>query len=270
MRRLLSIIIVLLFVLPFASVLVLSVSVVPTRASFRLSPGWSTALQNLNAVIGRDQVQPSHFLGAFATSFEISALCALAAVSIAIFAGRGLVTVLPSAASAMVGAFVGTRLIPITAALPAFLWLVGFLRDSGGIGTVGIIYFILFFPLACALMASANWRLVDRSVSILEFDGYFSRTEDLAFRLRQLRGDVFVAAGAVFLLCWSEFFLAVSVLAPGQATLATYLSSFETMNGYSWGPLSMSLVICVLPIIALGGVLLFNFQNNIQRDHNDA
>jgi ABC-type glycerol-3-phosphate transport system permease component len=61
--------------------------------------------------------------------------------------------------------------------------------------------------------------------------------------------DIGISTAVVFLLCWSEFFLAVFLLRPGEQTIASYFASFETINGYAWGPLGAAIVASMIPAI---------------------
>jgi len=63
------------------------------------------------------------------------------------------------------------------------------------------------------------------------------------------RHDVVVAVLLAFLFTWSEFYIAMSALPPATLTLAKYFGTFESINGFLWGPLAASLVLCLAPIV---------------------
>ena len=229
---------------PFATAFVLAIGASSAAGTFYLQPSLATLVANFSLVTGSD-TQAS--IGeSLSTSLWLSLTCSTVTVTLAIGAGAALSRIQGST-WVVTSAFVGSRVIPITAALPLFAMLVGVLGLPKGLLVVATLYVLLFLPLAAALLSGARWEDARRSIEFVALDGPILPAGRLLLFARFIAVDIAIAVVAVFLLCWSEFFLAAFLLQPGEVTIAHYFSSFETINGYMWGPLGAAVVLSTIP-----------------------
>jgi multiple sugar transport system permease protein len=238
---------------PFAWLAVLACFARSGHGSFRISFRLSNILLNFTSALSGET--GASFLSAYATTFALSGAGALITCSIAIPLGRRLAELSTGIAQQLTGLFIASRLIPITAALPILTGVLARLDVPYGVFSTLAIYVALFLPLAAACLSSADWAEVRRANVLLGLDAAVSRKQHFLLLVRSIGGDIVVAALLVFLFTWSEFFIAMSALPPEIMTLAKHFANFETINGYLWGPLAASLVLCLMPIVIAAAVV---------------
>jgi len=238
--------------IPFMTAFVLAAGASATAGTFYLQPSLATLAANFSLVTDSDA--QTNIRASLFTSLWLSLACSIVTTALATGAGAAL-SRLRGSAWIVTSAFVGSRVVPVTAALPLFAMLIGVLRLPKGLFVIAVLYVLLFLPLAAALLSGARWQETQRAIGIINLDGALSLTGRAFLVVRSIGADIAIAAITVFLLCWSEFFLAAFLLQPGEVTIARYFSSFETINGYMWGPLGAAIVLSMIPaVIAIAAV----------------
>jgi multiple sugar transport system permease protein len=155
------------------------------------------------------------------------------------------------------GAFaIGLRVVPVTAPLPVFAAFQEFLGAPNGWPIAVGMYCALFLPVASVLLAAGDWQTAHQSGVLLSLDERLSASESARLYFHALATDIFLAALGVFLLCWSDFVVAVSFLRPATPTVATVLANYQTFYGTQWGLLGTAVVLSIMPL-AVASILGF-------------
>jgi ABC-type glycerol-3-phosphate transport system permease component len=143
---------------------------------------------------------------------------------------------------------------PVVIVIPVLLLL----RQLGLYGTrasIVVVHVALALPLAIAIVASQDVRLLQRQDEVASLDGLprFWRVRRLA--VPALAPALAVAGLLSFLMSYTEFFFALILTTPETRTAPVVIAGFETIRGVQWGLVSAAAVVLTLPGFLVLGVL---------------
>ncbi len=241
---------------PFCTSIFLAASISGDHATQRGHIAWRTAVSNFASVVEVNKAGGSSLPRALFTSLWICLSAATITVCLAAPTGQFIGLRYEMRMWTIAAAAVGTRVVPVTAALPVFAAVQAGLRLGNSWQFTLVLYVALFLPFASALLAAAPWQEIMIAQQLLGLDAALSRGDRLRYWRDALGSDVALAAVSIFLLCWSDFVVASFFLPSDMETVTGLLFKFQAFSGTQWGKMGAALAVSLLPIMV---VMLLTF-----------
>lgn len=233
---------------PFATAILLAFGSAGGQGSNRISLSVVTGMSNFSTVIVGARGEEPEFVASFGNSLVVAIVASLFAVCPALPVAQKLGSKWRPWLWTVATICVGARVVPVTAPLPIFFWLARSAHVNNSVTLLIVLYILLFFPLACALLSTAEWGKISEGRQVLEMDADLTRWERLKHYYRTLLPDIGLAMGVVFLMCWSDFVVASFFLPAGKITISNLLLKNQTYYGTSWGRLGAAIILSGIPV----------------------
>ena len=150
--------------------------------------------------------------------------------------------------------FIGTKMLPIVAAIIPLYVIVGDIGMLDNIWTLVILYTAMNLPIAVWMMRSFFLEVPGELLEAAEMDGAPLRRTVTEVILPVVAPGLAATALICCIFAWNEFFFAVSLTATKAATVPVFLVGFITSEGLFWARLSAASTMAVLPVIIAGWV----------------
>ncbi|MFE1175765.1 carbohydrate ABC transporter permease [Streptomyces sp. NPDC058773] len=148
--------------------------------------------------------------------------------------------------------FIGTKMLPVVAAIiPLYLAV----RDLGaldGLGTLIVLYAAMNLPVAVWMLRSFFLDVPREVLEAARVDGATTRQELTAVLLPMVLPGIAATALICLIFSWNEFFLALGLTSFRAATVPVFLVGFITSEGLYWAKLSAAATLACLPVLLAG------------------
>ena len=150
--------------------------------------------------------------------------------------------------------FIGTKMLPIVAAIvPIFLVV----RDIGAldnIWTMAVLYAAMNLPIAVWMLRSFFLEVPRETLEAARLDGAGVRQELTEVMLPVVAPGVAATALICVIFSWNEFFFALNLTATRAATVPFFLVGFITSEGPYWAQLAAATTLASLPVLLAGWI----------------
>ena len=237
-----------ILLVPFATAILLAFGSASGQGSNRIHLSVVTGMSNFSTVVVGERGEELQFISSFGNSLWVAMVASLLAVCPALPVAQKLGSKWRSSLWTVAAICIGARVVPVTAPLPVFRSLARAIYVSNSLTLLIVLYVLLFFPLACALLSTAEWEKIGEACQVLEMDAELGRWDRLQHYYSSLLADIGIAMGVVFLMCWSDFVIASFFLPPGEITISNLLLTKQTFYGTSWGRLGAAIILSSVPV----------------------
>ena len=261
-RRFLLFTSLIIFAAPFVIGVILAIGAVPGQATLRFSLSLRTIRENLVPVlVGKEPKEA--FLPSAIVSIQISLATSICSVLIAAPVALLIGTRFRKHLSKVAAFALGLRVLPIVTSIATFESLQSFAGFSQSIALVIGIETCGLLPMTITMLAAGAWPDLALGETILSLDGTMSTWERLKLRLHTIGPDLALAAGATFMLSWSDFiFPHFFIDDQYHKTVSQLLADTQGFLGTNWGALGAMVCLAILPpaCITVAAVILMRVR----------
>ncbi|MFI5779002.1 carbohydrate ABC transporter permease [Nocardia sp. NPDC051570] len=148
--------------------------------------------------------------------------------------------------------FIGTKMLPIVAAIVPLYVIVGDIGLLDNIWALVILYTGMNLPIAVWMMRSFFLEVPGELLEAAGMDGAGTITSMREVILPLVSPGIAATALICVIFSWNEFFFAVNLTAVQAQTIPVYLVGFITGEGLYWARLSAAAVLTALPVVLAG------------------
>ncbi|MGO4649610.1 carbohydrate ABC transporter permease [Nocardia sp. 2YAB30] len=148
--------------------------------------------------------------------------------------------------------FIGTKMLPIVAAIVPLYVIVGDIGLLDNIWALVILYTAMNLPIAVWMMRSFFLEVPDELLEAASMDGASLWTAVREVILPLVSPGIAATALICLIFSWNEFFFAVNLTAVQAQTIPVFLVGFITGEGLYWARLSAAAVLAALPVVLAG------------------
>ncbi len=148
--------------------------------------------------------------------------------------------------------FIGTKMLPIVAAIVPLYVIVGNIGLLDNIWALVILYTAMNLPIAVWMMRSFFLEVPGELLEAASMDGASLWTAVREVILPLVSPGIAATALICVIFSWNEFFFAVNLTAVQAQTIPVFLVGFITGEGLYWARLSAAAVLSALPVVLAG------------------
>jgi len=148
--------------------------------------------------------------------------------------------------------FIGTKMLPIVAAIIPLYVIVGNIGMLDNIWTLIILYTSMNLPIAVWMMRSFFLEVPGELLEAASMDGASTWTAVREVILPLVSPGIAATALICVIFSWNEFFFAVNLTAVQAQTMPVFLVGFITGEGLYWARLSAAATLAALPVVLAG------------------
>ncbi|WP_327120855.1 carbohydrate ABC transporter permease [Nocardia sp. NBC_01730] len=148
--------------------------------------------------------------------------------------------------------FIGTKMLPIVAAIVPLYVIVGDIGLLDNIWALVILYSAMNLPIAVWMMRSFFLEVPGELLEAASMDGASLWTAVREVILPLVSPGIAATALICLIFSWNEFFFAVNLTAVQAQTIPVFLVGFITGEGLYWARLSAAAVLAALPVVLAG------------------
>ncbi|WP_062991919.1 carbohydrate ABC transporter permease [Nocardia anaemiae] len=148
--------------------------------------------------------------------------------------------------------FIGTKMLPIVAAIVPLYVIVGNIGLLDNIWALVILYTAMNLPIAVWMMRSFFLEVPSELLEAASMDGASLWTAVREVILPLVSPGIAATALICVIFSWNEFFFAVNLTAVQAQTIPVFLVGFITGEGLYWARLSAAAVLSALPVVLAG------------------
>jgi sorbitol/mannitol transport system permease protein len=154
----------------------------------------------------------------------------------------------------VLGFFMGTKMLPIVAAIIPIYVVVNNLHMLDNIWTLIVLYTAMNLPIAIWMLRSFLQEIPGEVLEAASVDGAgFTRTMRSVI-LPMIAPGVAATVLICVIFSWNEFFFALNLTAARAATVPVFLVGFITSEGLYYAQLAAGAVLASLPVILAGWI----------------
>ncbi|WP_280267531.1 carbohydrate ABC transporter permease [Nocardia wallacei] len=148
--------------------------------------------------------------------------------------------------------FLGTKMLPIVAAIVPLYVIVGDIGLLDNIWALVVLYTAMNLPIAVWMMRSFFLEVPGELLEAASMDGASLWTAVREVILPLVSPGIAATALICVIFSWNEFFFAVNLTAVQAQTMPVFLVGFITGEGLYWARLSAAAVLAALPVVLAG------------------
>ncbi|RDI50578.1 carbohydrate ABC transporter membrane protein 2 (CUT1 family) [Nocardia mexicana] len=148
--------------------------------------------------------------------------------------------------------FIGTKMLPIVAAIVPLYVIVGDIGLLDNIWALVVLYTAMNLPIAVWMMRSFFLEVPGELLEAASMDGASLWTAVREVILPLISPGIAATALICVIFSWNEFFFAVNLTAVQAQTMPVFLVGFITGEGLYWARLSAAAVLAALPVVLAG------------------
>lgn len=148
--------------------------------------------------------------------------------------------------------FIGTKMLPIVAAIVPLYVIVGDLGLLDNVWALVILYTAMNLPIAIWMMRSFFLEVPGELLEAAGMDGASLPTAMREVILPLVSPGIAATALICLIFSWNEFFFAVNLTAVRAQTIPVFLVGFITGEGLYWARLSAAATLAALPVVLAG------------------
>lgn len=148
--------------------------------------------------------------------------------------------------------FIGTKMLPIVAAIIPLYVIVGDIGMLDNVWTLVVLYTAMNLPIAVWMMRSFFLEVPGELLEAASMDGASLWTAVREVILPLVSPGIAATALICVIFSWNEFFFAVNLTAVQAQTMPVFLVGFITGEGLYWARLSAAATLAALPVVLAG------------------